>query len=137
VPAEPTVWAFQRQVEVSLYANYQTSGAMYRLLHRSGVGHRALSLKKSCIAEGLVTQSEFDWLHEHLGGGARSFTLVPLDALQTAIETYGRDERSEALIEALGLERPASWGEEEEDEEGEEGDGEEGDGEEGDGEELG
>jgi hypothetical protein len=46
VPAEPTVWAFQRQVEVSLYANDQTSGAMYRLLHRSGVGHRAMSLKK-------------------------------------------------------------------------------------------
>eukprot|EP00966_Prymnesium_polylepis_P096770 2241928-Prymnesium_polylepis.2 len=38
-PAEPAVWAFQRQVEVALYANDQTSGAMYRLLHRSGVGH--------------------------------------------------------------------------------------------------
>eukprot|EP00966_Prymnesium_polylepis_P205096 4752076-Prymnesium_polylepis.1 len=35
-PAEATVWAFQRQVEVALYANDQTSGAMYRLLHRSG-----------------------------------------------------------------------------------------------------
>eukprot|EP00966_Prymnesium_polylepis_P208586 4832644-Prymnesium_polylepis.1 len=70
---------------------------MYRLLHRSGVGHRSLSLKKSCISDGLVTHAEFDWLHEHLGGGVHSFTLVPLDALQTAIETYGRDERSEAL----------------------------------------
>eukprot|EP00966_Prymnesium_polylepis_P165252 3820216-Prymnesium_polylepis.1 len=77
--AEPTVWAFQRQVEVALYANDQTSGAMYRLLHRNGVGHRALPLKKSGTADGLVTQAEFDWLHEHLGGGARSFTLVPLD----------------------------------------------------------
>eukprot|EP00966_Prymnesium_polylepis_P000147 3104-Prymnesium_polylepis.1 len=36
-PAEATVWAFQRQGEVALYANDQTSGAMYRLLHRSGV----------------------------------------------------------------------------------------------------
>ena len=123
-PVEPTVWAFQRQVEVALYANDQTSGAMYRLLHRSGVGHRALPLKKSCVADGLVTQAEFDWLHEHLGGGVRSFTLVPLDALQTTIETYGCNERSEALIEALGLERPESWqveqeeGEEEGEEEG-------------------
>ena len=62
-PAEPTVWAFKRQVEVALYANDQTSGAMYRLLHRSGVGNRALPLKRSCIADGLVTQAEFDWLH--------------------------------------------------------------------------
>eukprot|EP00966_Prymnesium_polylepis_P014262 329390-Prymnesium_polylepis.1 len=79
-PAEATVWAFQRQVEAALYANDATSGAMYRLLHRSGVGSRTLPLKKSCVADGLVTQPEFDWLHEHLGGGARSFTLVPLDA---------------------------------------------------------
>jgi hypothetical protein len=85
-PVEPTVWAFQRQVEVALYANDQTSGAMYRLLHRSGVGPRALPLKKSCISDGLVTQAEFDWIHDHLGGGVRSFTLVPLDALQTAID---------------------------------------------------
>eukprot|EP00966_Prymnesium_polylepis_P020557 472881-Prymnesium_polylepis.1 len=87
---------------------------MYRLLHRSGVGHRAMSLKKSCIAEGLVTQAEFDWLHEHLGGDVRSFTLVPLDALQTAIETYGHDERMRGVVEALGLDRPASWGGQEE-----------------------
>eukprot|EP00966_Prymnesium_polylepis_P069014 1603155-Prymnesium_polylepis.2 len=73
---------------------------------------------------------------DHLGRGVRSFTLIPLDALQTAIEMYGRDERSEALVGALGLERPESWdsevgeeGEEEEEEEDEEG-GEEDEGEE-------
>eukprot|EP00966_Prymnesium_polylepis_P163495 3779149-Prymnesium_polylepis.1 len=99
---------------------------MYRLLHRSGVGPPALPLKKSCTADGVLTQAEFDWIHEHLGGGARSFTLVPLDALQTAIETNGRDDRSEALVEALGLDRPESWGEEEEGEGEGESEGEEG-----------
>eukprot|EP00966_Prymnesium_polylepis_P172718 3994502-Prymnesium_polylepis.1 len=45
-------------------------------------GSWALPLKKASIAEGLVTQLEFDWMRGHLGGGARSFTLIPLDALR-------------------------------------------------------
>eukprot|EP00966_Prymnesium_polylepis_P041497 963190-Prymnesium_polylepis.2 len=117
-PSEPTVWAFQREIEAALYGNDYASGAVYRLLHRREVGARSLPLKKACIADDLITESEFEWIHDHLGGGVRSlpsFTLIPLDALQTAIETYGCDERSEALIQALELERPESWGEGEED----------------------
>ena len=131
-PSDPvTTWAFQREVEAVLYGTDYASGAFYRLLHRAGVGSRALPLKKSCIADGVVTQEEFNWIHTHLGGGVRSFALVPLDAFQAALESYGCDDRSVALIRALGLERPGGWqveqeGEEEEGEEEEEEEGEEG-----------
>ena len=47
-PSDPvTTWAFQREVEAVLYGSDYSSGAFYRLLHRSGVGSRALPLKKS------------------------------------------------------------------------------------------
>ena len=117
-PLEPTEWTFQREVEMALYQHgYASStGAVYRLLQRSGVGHRALPLKKASIAAGLITRQEYDWLYSHLVD-ARSFTLIPLTALRTAIEIFGRDTRSEALAGALGIERPDSWGESEEGEE--------------------
>eukprot|EP00966_Prymnesium_polylepis_P314434 7265740-Prymnesium_polylepis.1 len=51
---EPTTWTFRRDVEAALYVACQ-SGAVYRLLQRSGMGHKALPLKKTSIAEGLVT----------------------------------------------------------------------------------
>eukprot|EP00966_Prymnesium_polylepis_P230634 5336953-Prymnesium_polylepis.1 len=42
-PSDPgTTWAFQREVEAVLYGTDYASGAFYRLLHRSGVGSRAL-----------------------------------------------------------------------------------------------
>ena len=131
-------WAFQREVEASLYGNgdSQQTGAVYRLLQRSGVGGRALPLKKACIHQGLVTKDEFDWLYNHMRR-ARSFTLIPLDALRESLSTFGRHERSEALVAALGMVRPDGWDEEEEEaanetEEEAEGD-EEDDGDDGDG----
>jgi hypothetical protein len=66
-----------------------------------------------------VTKDEFDWLYNHMRR-ARSFTLIPLEALRKALSTFGRDERSEALVAALGMARPDGWDEEEEEEEAEE-----------------
>ena len=79
-------WAFQREVEAALYGHgySQQTGAVYRLLQRSGVRERALPLKKACIEQGLVTQLEFNFMYRHLSD-VRSFTLIPLDALQTAL----------------------------------------------------
>ena len=98
-PHEPRLWAFQRQVEAVLYGNgyAQQTGAVYRLLQRSGVGRQALALKKACIQQGLVTQHEFDSMQEYLGD-VRSFTLIPLTALETALSAFGYDERSQALV---------------------------------------
>ena len=138
--AQLVEWTFQRQVETALYNHgYASStGAVYRLLQRSGVGHQALPLKKASIAAGLITQQEYDWLYSHLID-VRSFTLIPLTAMKTAIETFGRDTRSEALVRALGIERPDSWSESEEgdDEENEEGEGDDEENEEEEEEEIG
>ena len=132
---EAKEWTYQRDVEAVLYGNgyAQTTGAVYRLLQRSGVVRDSLALKKACVQQGTVTQDEFDWLRGHLGD-VRSFTLIPLVALHTALSVFGCDERSEALVAALGMERPADWPEVEEEGEGEqeeeeqqEGGGDEGD----------
>jgi len=118
---EAKEWAFQRDVEAVLYGNgyAQTTGAVYRLLQRSGVVRDSLALKKACVQQGTVTQDEFDCLWGHLGD-VRSFTLIPLVALRTALSVFGCDERSEALVAALGMDRPTDWPEVEEEEEGEE-----------------
>ena len=119
---------FSKASQTALYNHgYASStGAVYRLLQRSGVGHHTLPLKKASIAAGLITQQEYDWLYAHLID-VRSFNLIPLTAMRTAIETYGRDHRSETLVTALGIDRPDSWEEEEEeDEEEEEGEDKEG-----------
>ena len=122
-------WAFQREVEAALYDNgfAEQTGAVYRLLKRSGVQRRTLPLKKACIQQGLVTRVEFGWLCGHLGD-VRSFTLIPLDALGAALSVYGREERSVALVAALGMTRPDDWQEDEEEEEEEDQEDEEGDG---------
>ena len=120
---EPQEWAFQRDVEAVLYGNgySQQTGAVYRLLKRCGVGARSLALRKAAVAQGLLTQADFDRLISHLGD-VRSFTLIPLDALRTALSAFGCDARSEALVNALGMARPDDWpvAEEEEEEEEEE-----------------
>ena len=116
--SESQEWAFQREVEAVLYGNgyAEQTGAVYRLLKRSGVQGRTLPPKKSCIQQGLVTQAEFEWLRGHLGD-VRSFTLIPLDAMRSALSIYGREERSVALVAALGMAPPDEWQEEEEEEE--------------------
>ena len=80
-------WCFQREVEAALYGNgyAQQTGAIYRLLQRSGVGSHTLLLKKKSIAAGLITQREFDILHAHLGN-VRFFSLIPLHAMKEGVQ---------------------------------------------------
>jgi hypothetical protein len=61
-PGDAQEWTFQRDVEAVLYGNgyAQTTGAVYRLLQRSGVVRESLALKKACVQQGTVTQDEFD-----------------------------------------------------------------------------
>ena len=118
-------WAFQAQLESILYHSDTNTGAMYQLLKRSqGVEGRALSLRGKSVAEGLVSSEEWRKLKEHLHKGARAVTLVPIDAVSIALETFGNSAESRALLKALKCDAPIDWeksssGEEEGEEEGE------------------
>ena len=116
-------FCYQIQLESLLYNNGfgRSTGAMHKLLTRSTAGTAPnLPLKKSSIAEGLVTAAEFDWLLNHLHDSTRSFTLVPLSSLTPALGAYGNTSVAEELVAALAIARPVAWGEEEEEEEAEE-----------------
>ena len=140
-PSAPSLaqeWLFQTELEDLLYTaaiTHGTVGAFYRLLKRSVAGGMALSLRRTSVTSGLVTDGEFDALKAFLHSGVRVFTLLPIDAVARAMATYGPTPASEALMDALGLPRPAAWedtvgGAEAMDEEGEEDEGEEEEGEE-------
>jgi len=112
-------WTYHPQLESLLYNtdNSNSTGAMSHLLKRTNTTAQKLTLKKSCVAAGIVTEEEFQWLSSQLNAQTRSFSLVPLSLLEAALATYGCCEKSEALITALELQRPDEWGSEEEGEE--------------------
>lgn len=80
----------QYQLEALLFGtHFKTTGAVYRLLKRSGVGAQALPLKRASVAGGLLSDEEFDELKNLLDADwLRSFTLIPISAVQTAITTF-------------------------------------------------
>ena len=101
----------QYQLESLLYgAHFHTTGAVYRLLKRAGVGGHSLALRRASVAEGLPSDQEFDQLKVMLDRDwLRSFTLIPLDAVQVAMATFGPTPVSIALLAALGMPQPAEW----------------------------
>ncbi|MDC0526000.1 hypothetical protein OAO87_03280, partial [bacterium] len=111
-PSAPREWLFQ--LEDLLYPSVVTmgtAGAFYRLLKRSAAGNgMALSLRNMCIAAGIVTEAEFAALKALLGPRVRVLTLVPIDAVEMALATYGRTPASASLLDALGLPHPQAWG---------------------------
>jgi hypothetical protein len=102
----------QYQLEDLLYRTHSnTTGAVYRLLKRAGVGHRTLALRRASVAEGLLSDQEFDQLKELLDSTRlRSFTLIPLDAVQAAVTAFGSAPVSTALLAALGMAQSSSSG---------------------------
>eukprot|EP00964_Phaeocystis_antarctica_P008080 scaffold4357_cov63-Phaeocystis_antarctica.AAC.1 len=123
-------WLYQMSVENYLYHNgdeeARGTGAFYRLLQRTpGAAGRALCLRKTSVGQGLITDAEWDILRVPLQSCVRVLTLVPVDVAVQAITVFGETDRTAALIQALGYDRPSEWDEAGE-EEGEEGDGREG-----------
>ena len=101
----------QYQLEDLLYrTHFNTTGAVYRLLKRAGVSHQALALRRTSVADGLLSDEEFDQLKELLDSTRlRSFTLIPLDAVQAAVTAFGSAPVSISLLTALGMPQPAGW----------------------------
>jgi hypothetical protein len=111
---------FQSQLEQFFFHGslIGTTGAFYRLLGRAGVGDQTLTLRRTSVGEGLLSNEEFDTLREMLHSGVRVFSLVPITAVHAAIATFGPTEDIEALLTALQLERPGEWAESSSDEQG-------------------
>ena len=112
-PSAPREWMLQADLEDLLYPSVisaGTAGAFYRLLKRSRAGSgMSLPLRRASVASGLVTEAEFEALKALLHHSVRVFTLVPMEAVEMAVETYGPTADSEALLQALGMPRPESW----------------------------
>ena len=112
-PSAPREWLFQVDLEDLLYPSVVTigtTGAFYRLLKRSAAGNgMAMPLRHTSISAGLVTETEFNALKALLSARVRVFTLVPIDAVEMALATYGRTPASVSLIDALGMAHPQSW----------------------------
>ena len=112
-PSAPREWLFQVDLEDLLYPSVMalgTAGAFYRLLKRSAAGNgMAMPLRRTSIAAGLITEAEFNALKALLHVQVRVFTLVPMDAVEMALATYGRTPASVALMDALGLPHPQAW----------------------------
>ena len=101
----------QYQLEDLLYGtHFNTTGAVYRLLKRAGVSHQALALRRASVVEGLLSDEEFDQLKDLLDSTRlRSFTLIPLDAVQAAVTAFGPAPASIALLTTLGMAQPTEW----------------------------
>ena len=82
--SQPVEMMFQAQLERYLFRQEAIgqTGAFYRLLQRAGVGGRSLALRRASVAQGLLSDDEFDDLRDMLHTGFRVFTLVPMDAVQ-------------------------------------------------------
>jgi uncharacterized membrane protein YgcG len=120
---------FQSQLEQFFYQGslVGTTGAFYRLLARAGAGDQTLTLRRTSVGLGLLSNEEFNMLRELLHSGVRVFSLIPIAAVHAAIATFGPTAEMEALLAALQLERPVEWTEPSSDEQGGE-EGEEGGG---------
>ena len=119
---------FQSELERLLFGGHEplgTTGACYRLLARAGVGDQSLPLRRTSVAQGLLSEQEYNALRGMLHPGVRAFTLVPIEAVQQAIHCFGQTPVSEALLAALGLPKPEGWADNTEAGEEEEGEGEE------------
>ena len=102
----------QFQLERLLFGNgpASTTGAVYRLLQRAGVGGQSIALRRASVAEGLLSAAEFDNLKVLLDDDRlRVFTLVPLNAVQAAISTLGPTPEAVSLLAALEMPRPDGW----------------------------
>ena len=98
--SEMEEFLFQSEVQQFLFGTegVGTTGALYRLLQRAGVGARALPLRRTSVAAGLVSDEAFEYLRDCLHSGVRVFTLIPLSVLRTAIARFGRAPQSEMLL---------------------------------------
>ena len=101
--SQPSKWLVQGELEWLLYNHEHTTGAMYRLLKRSGenLDSEPLVLRSSSVGKGVVTAAEWDVVSKVMLPNARVVTLVPLDLAVAAMTLYGKTPTTKAIMAAL------------------------------------
>ena len=116
-----------------LFGNEATTGAFYRLIHRTAepaAAHlKALPLRSSSVADGLITAEEFETVSSHvMEERARVVSLLPVELACAAVRTFGCSPTSVAVLRAVGGDVPSDWSTSTSEDEEEGGEGEDGEG---------
>ena len=120
--ARPVHWVFQRHLEMILYNRWDggTSGAVYKLLHATGLNRTSFNIGKAQVQAKEVTQGEFselvgifrtshpNWDVDHLGA-VRNVTLIPLATAAAMARTFGHSANSMAFLAAFSQSVPRAW----------------------------
>ena len=116
-------WIYQRHLENVLYkrdGDGGTSGAIWKILNHTGLGSTALQVNGSAVANGQVTQAEYneivarfklstDGLDPCSKGRIRSCTLLPIATAAAVCRTYGRSDESVAFLRLFNQPVPEAW----------------------------
>ena len=114
----PTKFVFLYDVERVLYGDTgHSTGAVHRLLQRGSLSQTVVSLKRSSVSDGLVTQAEFtqiistfqETLPMEARGRVRNCSLLPLPVAINAAKSFGRSTQAIAFLESFQSPIPHQW----------------------------
>ena len=121
---EPVLaWVYQRHLESALYnraADGGSSGAIWKLLNKCGLGSAALHVNGAAVATKQVTQDEYDEIVARFKlstagldpcsvGRVRSVTLLPMAAAAAVARTFGHTTSSLSFLRATSQPVPRAW----------------------------
>ena len=116
------LWIYQRHLERILYHRSEggSTGAIWKLLNKTGMGATALQVNSAAVDLGHVTQAEHeelvrifkdstDGLDPSSLGRIRSCTMLPLATAAAVARTFGRSAESLAFLRAFNQVVPLGW----------------------------
>lgn len=116
-------FVYQRHLEAVLYGRTEgSSGPIWKLMSQSGMGSTALSVGKTSVVSGILTEAEFAALMAEFKaslpsdlvdpcslGRIRNCTILPIAAAATMVRTFGRSSASMAWLRAFSQPIPQAW----------------------------
>ena len=116
-------FVFQRHLEAVLFGRLEgSSGPIWKLMNRAGIGSTALSVTQKSVWSDLITNEEYasimhvfkeslpsDVVDPSSLGRIRCCTLLPLAAAATDVRSYGRSAASMAWLRAVSQPIPHAW----------------------------
>ena len=122
----PLVWfVYQRHLERVLYGRDDggSTGPIWKLMNRAGIGSTALSISKPTVSAGVITEEEYsaimrvfkDTLPSEMVdpcslGRIRMCTVLPLATAASVVRSFGRSPASMAWLRAVSQPIPQACG---------------------------